>query len=138
MEKSIESIWKEGFLESDALVAPKLNDLYNQKSKHIIDKFKRMFRINLNALFIGSFVILIASGIVGIPIMGIGYFFILNTIVLVNRRLIKGLIKIDKNVSSYQYLKSFNNWMKEQLAVNRKLARYYYPLFFQEIYQTLV
>ena len=28
MEKSIESIWKEGFLKSDALVAPKLNDLY--------------------------------------------------------------------------------------------------------------
>ncbi|BAX82522.1 hypothetical protein [Labilibaculum antarcticum] len=130
MEKSIETIWKEGFLESDALVVPKLNDLYNQKSKHIIDKFKRMFRINLNALFIGSFVILIASAIVGIPIMGIGYFFILNAIVLVNRRLMKGLIKIDKNVSSYQYLKSFNNWMKEQLAVNRKLARYYYPLIF--------
>jgi len=40
MEKSIETIWKEGFLESDALVAPKLNDLYNQKSIHIVDKFK--------------------------------------------------------------------------------------------------
>ena len=130
MEKSIETIWKEGFLESDALVAPKLNDLYNQKSKHIIDKFKRMFRINLNALFIGSFVILIASGVVGIPVMGIGYFFILNAILLVNRRLMKGLFKIDKNVSNYQYLKSFDNWMKKQLAVNRKLARYYYPLFF--------
>ena len=31
MEKSIESIWKQGFLNSDALVAPKLNNLYNQK-----------------------------------------------------------------------------------------------------------
>ena len=29
MEKSIETIWKEGFLEKDVLLAPKLNDLYN-------------------------------------------------------------------------------------------------------------
>ena len=38
MEKSIETIWKEGFMKDDALVAPKLNDLYNQKSANIIDK----------------------------------------------------------------------------------------------------
>ena len=44
MEKSIENIWKEGFLKSDALVAPKLNNLYNKKSIHIIDKFKRRFK----------------------------------------------------------------------------------------------
>ncbi len=130
MEKSIETIWKEGFLKNDALVAPKLNNLYNQKSKHIIDKFKRMFNINLIAIIIGSFVILVASYIVGIPIMGIGYFFILNGIVIFNHKLRKGLLKIDKNVSSYEYLNAFNNWMKEQLAANRKIARIYYPLFF--------
>ena len=50
MEKSIETIWKEGFLKSDTLIAPKLNDLYNQKSKHVIDKFKRVFKINLIAI----------------------------------------------------------------------------------------
>jgi len=130
MEKSIETIWKEGFLKNDALVAPKLNDLYNQKSKHIIDKFNRMFKINLNAIFIGSFVVLIASYFGGIPVMGIGYFFILNGIVIFNRKLNKSLLKIDKNVSSYEYLNSFNNWMKEQLKANRKIAKIYYPLFF--------
>ena len=55
MEKSIENIWKEGFLKSDALVAPKINNLYNQKSIHIIDKFKRMFKINLIAIVAFSF-----------------------------------------------------------------------------------
>jgi hypothetical protein len=44
MEKSIETIWKQGFLNDDALVAPKLNDLYNQKSTHIIDTFNNLFR----------------------------------------------------------------------------------------------
>ena len=42
MEKSIEAIWKEGFLEQDALVAPKINELYNQKSSDIVDKMTRM------------------------------------------------------------------------------------------------
>jgi len=130
MEKSIEEIWKEGFLKSDALVAPKLNNLYNQKSMHIVDKFKRMFKINLNAIFIGSIIFLIASFPLDIPIMGVGYFFVANSIVLVNRKLMKGLMKIDKNLSSYEYIKTFDSWMKKQLDVNAKIARYYYPLFF--------
>ena len=35
MDNSIETIWKKGFLNSDALIAPKLNNLYNQKSQNI-------------------------------------------------------------------------------------------------------
>jgi len=130
MEKSIETIWKEGFLKNDALVAPKLNDLYNQKSIHIVDKFKRMFKINLRAIVIGSIIILGASFIVGIPLMGIGLFLMSIVIVVVNKKLMNGLEKIDKNVSSYQYLKTFDNWMKEQLTVNARMARFYYPFIF--------
>jgi hypothetical protein len=130
MEKSIEEIWKEGFLKSDALVVPKLNNLYNRKSMHLVDKFKRMFKINLNAIFIGSIIILIASFPLDLSVMGVGYFFILNSIVLVNRKLMKGLMKIDKNLSSYEYIKAFDSWMKTQMNVNAKIARYYYPLFF--------
>ena len=133
MEKSIETIWKEGFLKSDALVAPKLNDLYNQKSKHIIDKFKRMFKINLVAIVIGSFLFLVASFVIGIPVTGIGFFLILSVVVIVNRKLLPGLEKIDKNVNSYQYIKAFDSWMKENFSINRKMAKYYYPLFFLSV-----
>ena len=130
MEKSIESIWKQGFLENDAMVAPKLNNLYNQKSIHIIDKFKRMFKINLNALVIFSFFVLIVSFFVKIPVMGVLMFILFNVIVIVNKRLLKGLNDIDKNVSSYQYLKSFDTWMKSQIEVNYKMSRYIYPYIF--------
>lgn len=130
MEKSIESIWKEGFLKNDALVAPKLNDLYNQKSTHIIDKFKRMFKINLIAVVVGSLLFLVISFFIGIPIMGIGFFLILTIIVIVNKRLSLGLDQIDKNNDSYHYISAFNDWIKEQISVNRKMARWYYPLFF--------
>ena len=130
MEKSIESIWKQGFLENNAMVAPKLNNLYNQKSIHIIDKFKRMFKINLIALVVFSFFILIASVFVKIPVMGVLMFILFNVIVIVNKRLLKGLNDIDKNVSSYQYLKSFDTWMKAQIAVNYKMSKYIYPYIF--------
>ncbi len=130
MEKSIETIWKEGFLESDKLIAPKLNNLYNQKSKHIIDKFNRMFRINLIAIIIGSILFLIYSIFSGIPIAGVGVFIILSIIVVVNKNLMNTLGKIDKNVSSYQYLLSFDQWMKKQTSINRKMSRFYYPAFF--------
>ncbi len=133
MEKSIETIWKEGFMENDALVAPKLNNLYNKKSKHIIDKFKRMFKINLIAIVVGSVIVLVASFIVKIPVMGVLLFLMLNALVFVNKKLLKGLEKIDKNVSSYQYIKAFDNWMKKQLAVNTKMARFYYPYIFLSI-----
>lgn len=130
MEKSIESIWKEGFLDNKAMVAPKLNNLYNQKSIHIIDKFKRMFKINLNALVVFSFVVLVASFFVKIPVMGVLMFILFNVIVIVNKKLFKGLSAIDKNVSSYQYLKSFDDWMKEQISINVKMSRFIYPYIF--------
>ena len=133
MEKSIESIWKEGFLKNDALVAPKLNDLYNKKSTHLVDKYKRMFKINLIAIVVGSFLILGASIILGIPVMGVGYFIILNAIVIVNRKLLPEIEKIDKNVSSYHFIKAFYSWMKEKFSINRKMASYYYPLFFLSV-----
>lgn len=82
MEKSIESIWKEGFLNKDALVAPKIMDLYNKKSIHIIDKFKRMFKINLIAIVVFSSVFLVVSFFIGIPIMGIIFFATLSVLVV--------------------------------------------------------
>lgn len=130
MEKSIENIWKEGFLESDALVAPKINDLYNQKSIHIIDKFKRMFRINLIAIIAFSLAFLIITFFIGIPITGIIFFATLSVLVIINRKLLNELNKMDFGVSSYQYLKAFNQWKNNQIAINKKISRFLYPIIF--------
>ena len=56
MTNSIETIWKEGFLKEKSLVVPKINDLYNQKSKDLVGKMERMYRINLIAIVIMSIV----------------------------------------------------------------------------------
>lgn len=133
MEKSIENIWKEGFLSSNALVAPKINNLYNQKSIHIIDKFKRMFRINLIAIVTFSFVFLIITFFVGIPITGIIFFVTLSVLVIINRNFLNDLERIDLGVSSYQYLKAFNQWKNKQIAINKKISKFLYPIIFMSL-----
>jgi hypothetical protein len=133
MEKSIETIWKQGFLNDDALVAPKLNDLYNQKSTHIIDTFNNLFRKNLIAIVLGSFFAVGFSYWNEIPYLGIGVFIILNLLALVNYKVWKDLSKVDKTVNSFLYLKSFDKWLKEQVAMNRKFAKFMYPAFFLSI-----
>jgi hypothetical protein len=130
MDKSIENIWKEGFLKSDALIAPKLNNLYTRKSIHIIDKFKRMFKINLIAIVAFSFIFLIVSFLVGIPIMGIIFFVTLTVLVIINKRLLNGLERLDKGVNCYEYLKAFNQWIKMQVSVNRRMSTFLYPIIF--------
>lgn len=133
MKKSIEAIWKDGFLSSDALLVPKLNNLYDQKSKLTIDKFNRRFKINLRAIVVGSIIVLAVSFLIRIPVMGILLFFIANAIVIINRKLQKELPEIDVQTNSYEYITAFDYWLKKQLAINSKLARIYYPLIFLSV-----
>lgn len=130
MEKSIENIWKEGFLKNEALIAPKINNLYNKKSIHIIDKFKKMFKVNLIAIIIFSFTFLITSFFIGIPIMGIIFFVTLSVLVYINIPLLKDLENIEKGENSYQYLKTFNQWLQKLLVINKKISTFLYPIIF--------
>ena len=130
MEKSIETIWKEGFLTNDALVAPKLNDMYNQKSQHIIEKFKRMYRININAIIVFALLLLPFTYITNMPYMGIPMFFIFCFVIVFSLKFKKKLYTIETTQNSYQYLQSFNEWVKEMVSFNTKMSRYLYPTIF--------
>ncbi|MFT6924314.1 MAG: hypothetical protein ACJA1C_003336 [Crocinitomicaceae bacterium] len=129
MEKSIEEIWKNGFLKNEALVAPKVNDLYNQKSKNIVDKLLQMGQTNIYAILIGSFIILFVSVITGATIMGLALFFLLGWLVLAGRELKKKVDEIDKSMSSYAYLKAVNSWRNDAIALYTRIYRVFYPLF---------
>ena len=130
MEKSIETIWKEGFLKDNALVAPKLNNLYNQKSIHIVDKFRRMYKINIIAIFVFASILLPVTFIVKMQYMGVPMFVLFIVIAFFGIKFMKKLDKIDSSLNSYQYLNSFNKWLKEMVSFNTKLSRYLYPYIF--------
>ncbi|MDZ7847166.1 MAG: hypothetical protein U5L96_10560 [Owenweeksia sp.] len=57
MERSIENIWKTGFETKTDLLVPKVARLYKKKSKLVIERLKRSFKID-NA---------------GLPILGLLY-----------------------------------------------------------------
>ncbi len=130
MEKSIENVWKAGFLKKDVLIAPKINNLYHQKSIHIIDKFKRMMKVNMYVILIFAFLQLGVYAALGTPIAGAIIFFLLIRVCWISMKRAKTLKKIDANVSSYDYLKSFNSWLKMAISNNINSMRFFYPLIF--------
>ncbi|MFY0674064.1 MAG: hypothetical protein JXQ87_11690 [Bacteroidia bacterium] len=129
MEKSIESIWKNNKSESQSIKTPTLEDLQKLKSQHVVDKFEMTFKVNIKAILIGSIIFLGLSFLIRTPYTGISFFFLANAFAYFNYKLMQGLYKIDKNVSSYDYLKSFDNWLKEMVSINTKIHRFLYPLF---------
>jgi len=134
MEKSIETIWKEGFLDEKALIVPKINSIYNQKSIDIVDKFRRMYKINIIGLVIFAAIILPVSIGVKIPYMGIPMFFLFLFIAFFAQKFKNKLDKIDNNLNSYQYLKSFDDWTKDMIQFNTKLSRFLYPYVFLSLF----
>jgi len=134
MEKSIETIWKEGFLNKDALIAPKINDIYNKKSIDIVEKFKRMYRINIIAIVLFAFILLPITIPTNMPYMGIMMFFLFMTITYYAIQFKNKLEKINKNTNSYDYLKTFDNWTKEMQSFNMKFSRFLYPYVFLSIF----
>lgn len=133
MSKSIETIWKEGFTDNHALAAPKINDIYNRKSIHIVDKVKRMYKINLIAIVVGTLIGLAFFIFVGFPYLGLYITLLLGYIVHEGRKQYDLVSKIDKGVDCYHYLKSVNNWFKSLHSHFIRIYRYFYPLLFAGI-----
>ena len=130
MENSIENIWKQGFLNDDALIAPRLNDLYNQKSRNLLDRFRRKFRVNFIAILTAVPILMLASVLLGTPWIGVGISLLLGVVLWAGQREVKALEKINKGESSYQFLRSFDDWLKSALHNFTRLYRFLYPLFF--------
>lgn len=130
MENSIENIWKQGFLNEKSLVAPKINDLYNQRSIHVVERIKRMYKINLIALVIMA---------IFIPVM---YYFMQviweGLVISVMLLFIAGYSlwqkrdyrTLDYGANSLDYLRSFDKLINDTLSRGEKTIRFFYPIYF--------
>ncbi|WP_420572163.1 hypothetical protein [Kordia sp.] len=109
MEKSIEHIWKEGFMNNDALVAPKIQNLYNQKSQHLGDKLMRMLHTEPKVLLMMAVVFLVGNYAIGnsfwsgsiASIWCIIWYFIV-------KKQIQNIEEANKEVNCYDFLKSLH------------------------------
>lgn len=130
MSKSIEAMWKEGFVNEAHLSAPKVNDLYNRKSQNIVDKLRNMFAVNIKAIIWGSVLMLIMMSLVGMPFLGLYICCLLAPIVIIAKRELKKSVDLSKGQSSYDYIVNFNNWLKSSINTYSGYYKIFYPLFF--------
>jgi hypothetical protein len=130
MKKTIEATWREGFLDPDALVAPKVNDLYTRKSTHIVDRIQRMQRTNEIAIVIGAPVMWALLSAVGIPYTGAIICTAWVGLLVVRRLFVAKFDAPDTSLDSYQYLKAFQRWLKDRIAWGRRVQRHLYAVTF--------
>ena len=130
MKNSIEEIWKEGFLNEKSLVAPKINDLYNQKSKDLVDKMKRMYKINLIALVGMAIVFPIWYYFLDVIWQGVAISILMLLTVWYSKRQKRNFKTLDHGATSLDYLKSFDRLLKDSLSKGEKVLRFTYPLYF--------
>ena len=130
MEKSIESIWKKGFLNPSDMVVPKLNNLYEQKSQSIVEKLKRMFVLNFYYI-IGLAVFIFLLSLIGkVALIGTPVSLMMLYLAYYGKQQNDKMKTIDQTNSSYDYLISFNSWRIEAIKGYGKIYRFFYPLFF--------
>lgn len=127
MEKSIENIWKNGFSDSNKLVAPKVFDLYNRKSINTVDKLLEMGKTNLLFIAGGGILLLIVAINNGATLAGLVLFGLLMISVRYGKKQSEKVKQIDKSQSSYTYLKAVKLWLDETIQGYTKLYRVLYP-----------
>ena len=130
MRKTIEATWREGFLNPEALVAPKVNNLYTRKSTHIVERIQRLLHINQIAIVIGSVILSAGLSAAGLPYTGAIMCVSWSGLVLVRRLVIAKFVAPDSSLDSYHYLKAFQTWLKNRMARSRSLQRHLYPITF--------
>ena len=127
MENSIENTWKEGFLQEQALVAPRLNKLYEQKSNHLVDRLLRTGKRNIIGIVIGAVLVLVGFVVVGSWLAGLGLFLLLGGLAYYTQIQGKKLAQIDKGQNSYQYLQSLYDTLQEMMDNYARIYRWVYP-----------
>ena len=131
MDKSIENIWQEGFVDDTNLAKPEVTDLYNQKSKSVVNRMLKTMKWNVIGVYIFSTGMLIYSYFNNVPIIPVAISSLLfATIGWFSTKQMKKLHDVDGSINSYDYLKNFQNVLRSQLYRSITLARFYYPAFF--------
>jgi uncharacterized membrane protein len=129
MEKSIETIWKEGFLKSINLHVPRLNDLYNQKSQHVTDDLIRKMRKEMWLMIPASIMPAIISIAVGNHfIWAIISFLITIPWFFIAKRHYQEIKNIDYTNNCYNYLKQIKEKLERITKFNQKLSVYSVPV----------
>jgi len=104
MENSIETIWTKGFLKEETLAAPRINNLYQKKSKLLIEKLKRTYRIDNRSIIPLAILSIIGFSAVGQFFLGLYVMALMLGMFLLNKKKLASLERISIDTTSYEYL----------------------------------
>ncbi|MFD0963601.1 hypothetical protein [Pseudofulvibacter geojedonensis] len=123
MEKSIETIWENGFLNNQDLIAPRLNEIYNKKSQHIVEVLVKKMENEVVLLFIITFFNLVLGSILAKSFVW-GIICALTVIpwIFVAKKQLQAIKHIEFTVNCYDYLKRVREKLKQITMFNFKLS----------------
>lgn len=130
MNKSIDSVWEKGFTGDMQLSEPQINDLYNQKSNNLVDRFEALFAANHKWVIIGACLCCLVLSVIGAPILGVIVCLMLLGLVYFGKQQSKSLQAIHKEQSCLDYLQSFDAWLETAIAQYTRVYRLFYPVLF--------
>ena len=104
MEKSIENIWTEGFLKEEKLAAPRINNLYQRKSKLLVEELKRTYKVDNRSIIPLALISVIGFSIVGHVLLGFYFMILMLAMFFLNKKKLRSLEEININTTSYDYL----------------------------------
>ncbi|OSY87268.1 hypothetical protein WH52_12470 [Tenacibaculum holothuriorum] len=128
MEKSIEKIWNDAFIDEQSLIAPKVIDIYNQKSKSIINKIKRTYEFDNKGLLPIAGITVIGGILLSETIIGAYGAFLILCLYVFNTRLLNRFNTIDVKSDNLTYLKSYRNIITSVTNATKKLFLFAIPL----------
>lgn len=128
MEKSIEKIWNEAFIKEEALIAPKINNLYNQKSKSIIAKIKRTYEIDNKGLIPMAIIVAVGMTLFSEAIIGFYGAFLIVCLYFFNSNLLKKFNTIDVTSDNLTYLKKYKSIINIIMKATKKLFVFAIPV----------
>ncbi|MEE3999654.1 hypothetical protein V1T75_04815 [Tenacibaculum sp. FZY0031] len=134
MEKSIEKRWNEAFIHEQSLIAPKINDIYNQKSKSVINKIKRTYEFDNKGLLPMAGIVVIGGILLSETIIGAYGAFLILSLYFFNTRLLKRFKTIDVKSDNLTYLKNYRSVINSVSKATKKLFVFAIPLAIVSIF----
>jgi hypothetical protein len=129
MEKSIEQIWKSGFINSKELETPKINALYNQKSINLVDRLISNMKTELFTIIILGVVIAVFTTIAGNHILwGILILLINSVWYIISKKQLRNLKDTKYNSNCYEYLIEISEKIKNIARINKRNTIFSIPL----------
>lgn len=134
MEESIKHIWAKGFLNSEELKAPKINDLYTRKSALTIGKIKKAYTLDVLLGEISVTIFVITLAFLGYYTTAISISTIYTLMHFYYKSILKPLETINIETNSYEYLTTYKN----KFGLVNKKRRFFMTIYFPFIWILLM